>query len=287
MDPLLEMLSEVTTITKTNKAEQGGWFHFKYTYRCNEPTHFVSVCQKPLCKTKKTSESVFPRKTIPTYSESSRTRLHSSHLVCERRMISAWKLDDVGEFICSFHIFRKMVGEQLKIYVPKVKADDWEEIVAMLFENIKIDEVPADVSKVGEFLDYLKEFCLGRGEAFKMDELEMQKSFTDYDNIKTFIKDKKEFKSTPTYLRLVDLSKWLESSKNFKVQRVWIVQRLKEIGGTSIIVSVRKVQTRAWVIPAFEKSEEEITTPSSLKSKDKVLPETKVLGGDSDEEIPF
>jgi diphthamide synthase subunit DPH2 len=196
------------------------------------------------------------------------------------------EFNDLG-VLYNHSLLRKVIGEQLKIYVPRVKASDWEEIVAQLFESIKIDEVPADVSKVGEFLDYLKEFCLGRGEAFKMDELEMQKAFTDYDSKKTFTRKKKEFEAVPTYLRLVDLSKWLENNKNFKVQRVWIVQRLKEIGGMSVLVSVRKVQTRAWVIPAFEKSEEEISTPSVLKSNDEPSKEKTVLGGDDEEEIPF
>ena len=177
-----------------------------------------------------------------------------------------------------------MVGEQLKIYVPKVKADDWEEIVAMLFEEIKIDEVPSDVSKVGEFLDYLKEFCLSRGDSFSIDELEMQKSFTDDENIKQFKKNETTFKSIPTYFRLVDLSKWLENSKNFKVQRVWIVQRLKDIGGENITVAVRKIQTRAWVIPAFERSLVEIPIPINIKNN-KVTKEDQVLGGENIDEV--
>ena len=281
MDPPLNA-NEVTVLQKQVRANKTDG-SLKYSYRCNDQP-IVSVCQKSLCKMRKygIGQSSIDH---PTYSE----------LSCLGTIPPIWFLN-VGKQRVEFNdlgvlynhsLLRKVIGEQLKIYVPRVKASDWEEIVAQLFESIKIDEVPADVSKVGEFLDYLKEFCLGRGEAFKMDELEMQKAFTDYENTKTFTRNKKEFESVPTYLRLVDLSKWLENNKNFKVQRVWIVQRLKEIGGMSVLVSVRKVQTRAWVIPAFEKSEEEISTPSVLKSKDEPPSDKTVLGGDDEEEIPF
>ena len=83
---------------------------------------------------------------------------------------------------------------------------------------------------------------------------------------------------------MVDLSKWLENSKNFKVQRVWIVQRLKDIGGMNITVAVRKIQTRAWVIPAYEKSLVEIPTPANIKNN-KVRKENEVLGGENIDEV--
>ena len=52
---------------------------------------------------------------------------------------------------------RKEIGRQLRIFVPKMKEQDWEEVLPVLFDNIKIDEGPEEMSKVGEFLDYLKE----------------------------------------------------------------------------------------------------------------------------------
>ena len=117
-----------------------------------------------------------------------------------------------------------------------------------------------------------------------MDELEMQKTFTDEETTKEFVKNKKTFTATPTYFRLVDLSRWLENSKNFKVQRVWIVQRLKDIGGTNITVSVRKIQTRAWVIPSFEKSMVEIPTPTTIKNN-KIKKEDEILGGENMDDL--
>tara|TARA_R110000787_G_scaffold148_2_gene454 strand:- start:5315 stop:6925 length:1611 start_codon:yes stop_codon:yes gene_type:complete len=277
MDPPLNA-TEVTTVQKqVGKKKPDG--DFKYFYRCKQPP-INSVCNKPLCKLRKHGVG-HSTADHPTYSELS--VLDSVPPIWflnvgDRRV----EFNDLG--VLYVHaLFRKMVGEQLKIYVPKVKADDWEEIVAMLFENIKIDEVPADVSKVGEFLDYLKEFCLSRGDSFSMDELEMQKSFTD-ENVKEFKKNDTVFKSLPTYFRLVDLSKWLENSKNFKVQRVWIVQRLKDIGGMNITVAVRKIQTRAWVIPAYEKSLVEIPTPANIKNN-KVRKENEVLGGENIDEV--
>ena len=278
MDPPLNA-NEVTIIQKqvrSNKPDGNP----KYSYRCNDQP-IVSVRQKSLCKLRKHG---IGQSTIdhPTYSELS--VLDSVPPIWflnvgDKRV----EFDDLG-ILYAHPLFRKMVGQQLKIYVPRVKAEDWDEIVAHLFENIKIDEVPSDVSKVGEFLDYLKEFCLARGESFSMDELEMQKTWIDEENVKEFVKNKKTFMATPTYFRLVDLSRWLENSKNFKVQRVWIVQRLKDIGGTNITVSVRKIQTRAWVIPSFEKSSVEIPTPTTIKNN-KIKKEDEILGGENMDNI--
>ena len=167
-----------------------------------------------------------------------------------------------------------------------MKEQDWEEVLPVLFDNIKIDEGPEEMSKVGEFLDYLKEFCLNRGESFSIDELEMEKTFTDQDNKMEFKVNGKVSEKNPTYLRLVDLSRWLETSKNFKVKRVWIVQRLKDLGGINTTVYVRKTQCRVWIIPSFERSQQEIPVPKELKQKT-ITKTDEILGSKDDEEIPF
>ena len=43
----------------------------------------------------------------------------------------------------------------------------------------------------------------------------MEKTFTDIENKLEFKIDGKVSEKNPTYLRLVDLSKWLENNKNF------------------------------------------------------------------------
>ena len=107
------------------------------------------------------------------------------------------EINDV-DHLYNFNIFRKKIAEQLKIWIPRMKAQDWDDIVAILFQNINVNEVPEDASKVGEFKDYLQEFCQDRGESFSMDELGMGKVFTE---------------DAKTYFRLGDLCKYLESTK--------------------------------------------------------------------------
>ena len=68
-----------------------------------------------------------------------------------------------------------------------MKQNDWEDHLAILFESITAIEVPEDVSKVGEFKDYLMEFCVGRGESFDIDELDMEKPYTDPKESKTYL----------------------------------------------------------------------------------------------------
>jgi len=265
MDPPLNV-SEVTTIQKQirqNKADGS----IKYTYRCNDQP-IVSVCQKPLCKTRKFGIG-FSTEDHPKYSD----------LAVLDSIPPIWfvnvedkrvEIDDVG-YLYNFSVFRKIVSQQLKIWIPRMKADDWDGIVRVLFDNINIQEVPEDVSKTGEFKDYLQEFCQDRGDSFSMDELGMGKAFTE---------------NGKTYFRLADLSRWLDSSKNFKVPRPWIVQRLRDMEGEDVTVYPQKVQTRAWTIPEFKSPIKDVPLPS-LKAEKKE--DDKVLGGENtdDEEIPF
>ena len=279
MDPPLDA-GEIITLQKqvrSNKTDGSP----KYSYRCNDQP-ISSVCQKALCKLRKhgIGQSDFDH---PEYSDLSVLGDELWFLnVGDRRI----EIDDI-DILYSHRLIRKTVGKQLLKFVPSMKDKDWDEILSILFEKIRQEEAPSDASKVGEFNDYLKEFCTGRGEAYSIDELDMQKAFTDNEKTKEFTVNEEKIQANPTYFRLVDLSKWLENSKNFKVKRIWVVQRLKDLGGLNITVSVRKIQTRVWMLPAFEKSTEEIDLPSVLTDKE-VSKEDQVLGGkNEEEEIPF
>jgi hypothetical protein len=265
MDPPLNV-SEVTTIQKQvrqNKADGS----IKYTYRCNDQP-ILSVCQKPLCKTRKFGIG-YSTEDHPKYSD----------LAVQSCVPPIWfmnvndrrvEINQVGD-LYNFNIFRNLASNQLKTYIPRMKINDWDGIVRVLFETINTIDVPEDVSKTGEFKDYLQEFCQVRGDSFTMDELGMGKAFTE---------------NGITYFRLADLSHWLDSSKNFKVPRPWIVQRLRDMDGKDVTVYPQKVQTRAWTIPEFKLPIKDVPLPP-LKTEKKDT--DKVLGGEDidNEEIPF
>jgi hypothetical protein len=256
MDPPLKS-NELSTIFKQVGAnKQDGTI--KYIYKCKDQP-IASVCQKPLCRTRKfgIGQSSGDH---PSYSDL--RVLDTDPPIWFLNVGSeSVEFNDLG-ILYNFSLFRKMIGEQLKIYIPKMKGPDWDEIVAQLFDKITVDVVPEDVSKVGEFTDYLIEFCIDRGESFSIDELDMEKPYTDP-------------KEDLTYFRLRDLCKWLENSKNFKQSRGWIVQRLKNLGGEDTLVYPKKTQTRAWKIPAFKRPMMMEETPD-LKSKERT--EKDVLG---------
>ena len=252
----------------------------KYIYKCKDQP-IASVCQKPLCKTRKFG-----------IGQSSADHPSYSDLRCLDSSPRIWFLNVGAETVESndynsiknHNTLRDLIAEQLTTYVPRMKQNDWEEILALLFESITRISVPEDVSKVGEFKDYLMEFCVNRGESFSMDELDMEKPFTDNAKKITFGEGEASFKSFPTYLRLRDLAKWLDNSKNFKQSRAWIAQRLKDLGGHDTLVYPKKTQTRAWVIPAFERPPMTENIPN-LKSQASV--DSDVLGKEDDEEIPY
>lgn len=278
-DPPLNT-SQMTTLIKQVSTDKDG--KAKYSYRCSEEP-IASFCRRGVCKTRKFGKHQSGQD-HPNYSDLSVLGKDPAtwFLNIDAQRV---ELDDL-DLLYSHRLLRKEIGRQLRIFVPKMKEQDWEEVLPVLFDNIKIDEGPEEMSKVGEFLDYLKEFCLNRGESFSIDELEMEKTFTDIENKLEFKIDGKVSEKNPTYLRLVDLSRWLETSKNFKVKRVWIVQRLKDLGGINSTVYVRKTQCRVWIIPAFERSQEEIPVPKQIKQKT-VTKTDEVLGSKSDDEVPF
>ena len=268
MDPPLRP-NEVTTIQKQVRQEKADGTP-KYSYKCNDQP-IVSVCQKALCKTRKFGIGNITDE-HPTYAELSvldATPPIWFVNVNTKRV----EINDVGD-LYNFNIFRKIIAEQLKIWIPRMKAQDWDDIVSILFQNINVNEVPEDASKVGEFKDYLQEFCQDRGESFSMDELGMGKVFTE---------------DAKTYFRLADLCKYLESTKNFRVSRPWVVQRLRDMKGSDTIVYPQKLQTRAWWVPEFQQQIKDVPLPDLKEEKKEKEKEDEVLGGENvdDEEIPF
>ena len=87
-----------------------------------------------------------------------------------------------------------------------------------------------------------------------------------------------------TYFRLRDLSKWLENTKNFKENRSWLVQRIKDLEGKDVMVYPKGIQTRAWKIPAYTQPKKMEKMPD-LKTEEKT--DKDILGGTEDEVIPF
>ena len=74
------------------------------------------------------------------------------------------------------------------------------------------------------------------------------------------------------------------NTKSFKETRAWIVQRLKDLGGEDVFVYPKKIQTRAWRIPAFKRPPmmEKMPNLQSEQKQDK-----QTLGEKEDDDIPF
>tara|TARA_R110000824_G_scaffold161806_3_gene337263 strand:+ start:1649 stop:3247 length:1599 start_codon:yes stop_codon:yes gene_type:complete len=277
MKPPLDA-KEVTSIQKSILKEKADGTP-KYNYRCTQPP-IESVCNKPLCKTRKYGIGVTGND-HPVYSD---FRALDSHPKIWFLNIDSDTIETDNWKMVKFHEnLRDLVSEQFLRFIPRMKQNDWEPMLAVLFENITKISVPEDVSKVGEFKDYLIEFCVGRGESFTVDELDMEKPFTDYENKISFGEGDTSFTAYPTYFRLRDLSKWLENSKNFKQSRAWIVQRLKNLHAVDVKVYPNKTQARAWAIPSFPKPNRIKNTPN-LKT---IKPKDSDLLKEDDEEIPF
>ena len=278
MDPPLDA-NEVTVLQKQVGADKTDG-SLKYMYKCTQPP-VESVCNKALCKTRKYGVGV-SGSDHPVYSDlralESDPKIWFLNIDSDTVETSNWKNIKYHEGL------RDLVSDQLLRFIPQMKQKDWNDILANLFETITKISVPEDVSKVGEFKDYLMEFCVGRGESFSVDELDMEKPFTDYENKISFGEGITPFNAYPTYFRLRDLSKWLENSKNFKQSRAWIVQRLKNLHGVDVLVYPNKTQARAWAIPSFDRPNRIKNMPNLKTTK---LTDKELLSREDDEEVPF
>jgi hypothetical protein len=265
MEPPLNT-NEVGIIMKQVGADKADGA-MKYMYKCNDQP-IASVCQKAKCKLRKFGVGTSGQD-HPVY----------ANLRVTDREPRIWYLDidshpvetQVQDEIEYHHRLRKLVKRKLLRYIPMMKQADWEEIQSGLFETITTINMPEDVSKVGEFKDYLFEFCTARGESFDIDELDMEKPYTNVEE-------------NATYFRLRDLSKWLENTKNFKENRSWLVQRIKDLDGEDVRVYPKGIQTRAWKIPAYTQPKKMEKMPN-LKTEEKT--DKDILGKSDDEEITF
>ena len=116
-------------------------------------------------------------------------------------------------------------------------------------------EVSEDASINGRFYDYLEEFCTGMQQAEERDQIIFRRPYTDDDAGKTFF-------------RLKDLELFLTKA-NFRSYRSHqIAQRLRDMNGEAVQLSIKGRPVRVWSIPAHAPVETNVDTPNFGKDSD-------------------
>tara|TARA_R100001224_G_scaffold4449_1_gene2637 strand:- start:511 stop:900 length:390 start_codon:yes stop_codon:yes gene_type:complete len=117
-----------------------------------------------------------------------------------------------------------------------------------------IIEVAKDASTDGIFYDYLEEFTSHKQQARDREEILLRKPWTE---------------DGKTYFRLKDLMEFLKRNKFFDYKTHQVAQRLRDIGGQSTAIKIKKRTVRVYEIPAFDINEVKIDAPD-FKSEHEV-----------------
>ena len=160
------------------------------------------------------------------------------------------ELDTEG--LLSQAAFQKACLEQLN-FMPRTQTKiQWENRIAGLLNDMKenedaIMEVAPEASVNGRLYDHLEEFCSGLQQAKDKEEILLRRPWTDEETSKT-------------YFRLRDFEDYLKQNKLYEYKPHKIAQRLRDIGGESMVLKIRGRGVRVWFIPSYDKTEIEIKT---------------------------
>ena len=249
LDPPLG-INEVNVVAKQLQKKD-------YTYKCKDAP-INAYCNPELCRTRKFGI------------DAAVAGLAIANLRKYNSQPPVWFLDVNGqpleldtEALLIQAAFQRSCVEQLNFMPRTLTKPAWETRINSLLTDMQetegsVVEVSEDASINGRFYDYLEEFCTGMQQAEERDQIIFRRPYTDDDAGKTFF-------------RLKDLELFLTKA-NFRAYRPHqIAQRLRDMNGEAVQLSIKGRTVRVWSIPSYAPVETNVDTPN--------------FGNDSD--VPF
>ncbi len=146
--------------------------------------------------------------------------------------------------------FGRACLEQLSWLPPRVKEDDWTAMMNLALQECMKIEVPPELTNKGQFQELLESFCTGRVQAMSLEELVLNKPFTEHGHV---------------FFKLDALMDYLKGKGFTQYTRGQVQERLKELnnGESSSTVknfydkAKKRKSVRVWSVPEFA-SEAEI-----------------------------
>lgn len=218
----------------------------EYAYKCGD-SPINSHCNKELCRTRK--HGIGGPDSGATVAN---LRKYNSAPPVWFMDVNGEPLELDTEGLLSQAAFQKACLEQLN-FMPRTQTKiQWENRIAGLLNDMKenegaIMEVAPEASVNGRLYDHLEEFCSGLQQAKDKEEILLRRPWTDEETSKT-------------YFRLRDFEDYLKQNKLYEYKPHKIAQRLRDIGGESMVLKIRGRGVRVWFIPSYDKTEIEIKT---------------------------
>ena len=239
LDPPLP-LNEVNIVAKQLEKKD-------YIYKCSDAP-INAHCNKTLCLTRKHGVGAAVQGAV------------IANLRKYNSTPPVWFVDVNGEplemdtdALLNQATFQRSCMEQLNFMPRSVSKIAWENRIGALMKEMKdnesaIIEVAQDASITGQFYDYLEDFCRHMQQAQDKEEILLKRPWTDEEQQKT-------------YFRLKDFDAFLKRNKFFEYKSHKIAQRLRDMGGESVLLKIKGRPIRVWQIPSFDAVNVEINAP--------------------------
>jgi hypothetical protein len=136
--------------------------------------------------------------------------------------------------------------ERLNILPPTLQRADWEQrlnhLLREMVEMEQIVDASDDTSITGRFTELLEEFTTHLQQAMDRDEILMGRPWVNEEE-------------AAVYFRMKDLEAHLKRNNFVGLTTPRMAQRIRDLGGEPITVSLKNRATRLWKMPTFKKQD--------------------------------
>ena len=230
-------MSELQTVMRQLQKKE-------YFYKCKD-LPLKNFCNASLCRTKKYGIGADG----PDTPELNCLTKYTSEPPLFFLDVNGKRIELDTDQLYNQNLFQKACIEQLSVLPPSLKKADWEGLVNELLKEMKdsgsIVEATEDVSVTGRFLDLLEEFTTHLQEALDRDEILMGKPYHENGH---------------TYFRIKDLENHLKRSSFVGLSAPRMAQRLRDLQGEPVTLSLKGRSTRCWKVPQFQKQDESFSS---------------------------
>lgn len=213
-----------------------------YSYKCNEMP-IVAHCNKELCH-----NCIFGVKQRGAEAAD----IEIGKLVQLRTEPPTWEIEVEGKPITMTTQelldqtkFAARVVEELQIWPDILRAPIWKKTIREKLKEAEVKAVPLDATRRGQILTHLHLYCTGRAVAKTLDEILLNKPFTE---------------DGRTYFLPLGFTEHLAQRRAAASERD-LYNWLLYIGLQSHEKRIKRKLVRYWSVPAFTEQEEEFETP--------------------------
>ena len=240
MSPPLS-LTEVQTVAKQLKKKD-------YKYKCKDAP-INSFCNPSVCRMRKHGIGT----DAPDAPRMAALSKYNSEPPLWFLDVNARRIElDTEQLFNQIH-FQRACMERLNLLPPTLRRQDWEQLLNQLLREMvemeQIVDAPEDTSITGRFTDLLEEFTTHLQQAMDRDEILLGRPWINEEEHKV-------------YFRMKDVEAHLKRNNFTGLTAPRMAQRLRDLGGEPVSISLKGRATRLWRLPVFAKQNSPFNTPT-------------------------